>query len=103
MRWDDPLPGISTPLRRAQTRNAVETAVVLRTPIGAFTRRKICRNGGGGGAFVRDLCSAIPIASGKGRSRAVPVFLCWMEILPAPALELCIVHVPITYARHSCG
>src|SRR5260370_22010901 len=84
MRWDDPLPGIHTPVRRAQARNAVETAVVLRTPIGAFTRRKICRNGGGGGgAFVRYLCSAIPIASVKGRSRAVPVFLCEMEILPA--------------------
>src|SRR5260370_40049890 len=82
-RWDDPLPGIATPLRRAQTRNAVEIAVVLRGPIGAFTRRKICRNGGGRGTFLRYLCSARPTPPGKGRSRADPVCLWGMEILPA--------------------
>src|SRR5260370_42272726 len=82
-RWDDPLPGIATPLRRAQTRNAVEIAVVLRGPIGAFTRRKICRNGGGGGTFLRYLFSGVSTPSGKRGLRARAVFLLGMGVLPA--------------------
>src|SRR5260370_42614032 len=80
-RWDDPLPGIATPLRRAQTRNAVEIAVVLRGPIGAFTRRKICRNGGGGGGFLKYLCNGVYTPSVKASSKAMPVFLLGMESL----------------------
>src|SRR5260370_4524631 len=75
-RWDDPLPGIATPLRRAQTRNAVEIAVVLRGPIGAFTRRKICRNGGGGGAFLKRLSSGRSHPLVKVGSRTGALFLC---------------------------
>ena len=33
MRWHDPFPGISTPPRRAQTRNALDRAAVLIVPI----------------------------------------------------------------------